>query len=319
MAELSIVNADDLGDKAGDFLLDHGGVLFQPALRNLGKGRASAWVILDESGQMMGGFNTLATTLRGLATFAQPVLHPHSGLFICDIEGQAATQIARRKKVLDALAAFLAKRPEPIVSVPLPMEWTDIQPFIWSGFSTSVKYTYRKGLAGEHDAGYTSELRGHIRKAGASNVVIGNSASQDALLKVLNETAEAQGFRAPADALAQLLEGCNQGWCHLTTAHRDDTLLGFAFTAYDKKEAYYLLGALSRSNKLRGVQPALLDHALFEMKSRGRVVYDFEGSMLPGVERFFRSFGGDLVPYYAVGKAPWYLKGYLRKKGVNGF
>jgi len=29
-------------------------------------------------------------------------------------------------------------------------------------------------------------------------------------------------------------------------------------------------------------------------------LYDFEGSMLPGVEQFYRRFGGELTPYYRI-------------------
>lgn len=320
MAEIQIVNADEFGEKGHAFLREKGGVLFQPALRSLGKGRATAWCILDESQAFLGGFNTLETSLRGVKTLAQPALHPHCSLFIIEPEGQPSTRIARRKKVLEAFARFVANRTERIVSLPLPVTWTDIQPLIWAGFNTGVKYTYRKPLGtAPHDEGYTSELRGHIRKALGSDLVIGHSASRDELLTVLLETAEAQGFNAPAEALSSLLRGCEEGWCRLATAHAGDALVGFAFTAYNDHEAYYLLGALSRSNKLRGVQPVLLDTAMRSMKEQGVGVYDFEGSMVPGVERFFRSFGGELVPYYAIGRAPWYLMWYLRKKGVSGF
>jgi hypothetical protein len=32
-------------------------------------------------------------------------------------------------------------------------------------------------------------------------------------------------------------------------------------------------------------------------------VFDFEGSMLPEVEKYFRDFGGVLTPYYTINKA----------------
>jgi hypothetical protein len=35
----------------------------------------------------------------------------------------------------------------------------------------------------------------------------------------------------------------------------------------------------------------------------GLEVYDFEGSMVPGIEQYFRSFGGTLTPLYRVVKA----------------
>lgn len=319
MADLKIVAASDFGGNATAFLIREGGVFFRPELHAVGKADVTSWLILDESGQPLGGFNTAVVKLRGISTLSQPPLHPHCALFAIEPQSQPATRIARRKKVLETLASFLHQRSERIVSLPLPVAWTDVQPIIWAGFSTGIKYTYRKSLIAVHDEGYTSELRAHIRKALSEAIVLNASASRDELLSVLVETADAQGFRAPADALSLLLDGCRQGWCHLETVHADKRLAGFAFTVYDGNEAYYLLGALSRSNKKRGAQPVLLDRSMAAMRDLGKPVYDFEGSMIPGVERFFRSFGGDLVPYYAIGRAPWYLRMVLRKKGVAGF
>lgn len=319
MADLRIVASSEFSGDAAQFLISEGGVLFRPALHAVGNAAVTSWLIIDESGQPLGGFNTAVLKLRGISTLSQPPLHPHCALFVIEPQSQPATRIARRKKVLETLAAFLHQRSERIVSLPLPVTWTDIQPIIWAGFSTSIKYTYRKSLSSAHDEGYTSELRGHIRKALSEVIVLNASASRDELESVLLETADAQGFQAPADALSSLLDGCQQGWCHLETVHADTRLAGFAFTVYDGSEAYYLLGALSRSNKKRGVQPVLLDRSMAAMREKGKQVYDFEGSMIPGVERFFRSFGGELVPYYAVGRAPWYMRMVLRKKGVAGF
>lgn len=38
-------------------------------------------------------------------------------------------------------------------------------------------------------------------------------------------------------------------------------------------------------------------------KQTGAQVFDFEGSMQPGIEKYFREFGGDLIPYAAVEKS----------------
>lgn len=319
MAEMQIIGAEEYGTGADRFLVDHGGVFFQPALRSLGKPSADAWIILDESGQPMGGFNTMVTALRGVSTLAQPHLHPHCALFAIDAEGKTATRIARRKKVLEALGAFLKQRKERIISLALPTSWSDVQPLIWMGFSTSIKYTYRKSLDRAHDDGYTTELRGHIRKALSSKIEVTTSATRDELASVLIETADAQGFRAPIDGVTTLLDACTKGWCHLEAVRTGEELVGFAFTVFDRDEAYYLLGALSRSNKMRGVQPVLLDRSLMVMQQSGIAVYDFEGSMIPGVERFFRSFGGEIQAYYAIGRAPWLIRHFLRRRGVAGF
>jgi hypothetical protein len=49
-------------------------------------------------------------------------------------------------------------------------------------------------------------------------------------------------------------------------------------------------------------------------KSLGCSVFDFEGSMLKGVEKFFRSFGPTMHPYYTVNKANIFLEMALKLK-----
>jgi len=43
--------------------------------------------------------------------------------------------------------------------------------------------------------------------------------------------------------------------------------------------------------------------AIKHSKELGISKFDFEGSMLPEVEKYFRGFGGNLVPYYSINKA----------------
>ena len=38
-------------------------------------------------------------------------------------------------------------------------------------------------------------------------------------------------------------------------------------------------------------------------KELGLKTFDFEGSVIPAIERYFRGFGGKLTPYYRVNKA----------------
>ena len=47
--------------------------------------------------------------------------------------------------------------------------------------------------------------------------------------------------------------------------------------------------------------PALIYHGIEFAHDKG-LAYDFEGSMLPQVQRSFRQFGGTPMPYYRIRK-----------------
>ena len=43
--------------------------------------------------------------------------------------------------------------------------------------------------------------------------------------------------------------------------------------------------------------------AILKAKEMGLQVFDFEGSIVPPIERYFRGFGGKLTPIFSVHKA----------------
>jgi CelD/BcsL family acetyltransferase involved in cellulose biosynthesis len=67
---------------------------------------------------------------------------------------------------------------------------------------------------------------------------------------------------------------------------------------YDQQFAIYLLPYSDPALRQSGAAPLLLWHAIRWAKEAGLEYFDFEGSHLPGVEFFFRSFGATAWPYY---------------------
>ena len=75
-----------------------------------------------------------------------------------------------------------------------------------------------------------------------------------------------------------------------------------AYIVFDKKTAYYLAGGATEIGRQNGAMHGLLFQAIEEAAARGCEFFDFEGSMLQGVESFFRGFGGVQLPYFQVWK-----------------
>jgi lipid II:glycine glycyltransferase (peptidoglycan interpeptide bridge formation enzyme) len=86
-------------------------------------------------------------------------------------------------------------------------------------------------------------------------------------------------------------------------AKKHNQLLGVVFCIFDQHSCYYLLGGVDKSAGISGVNNLLVQKSIEKAQQLGCKIFDFEGSMLKGVEKFFRSFGPRLVPYYTVNKA----------------
>ena len=81
-----------------------------------------------------------------------------------------------------------------------------------------------------------------------------------------------------------------------------DKPISSAFCIVDQSTCYYLLGGYDSENKHQGAGVSSIWYAVQHAKAKGIKTFDFEGSMLPEVEKFFRGFGGDLVPYYTINR-----------------
>jgi len=100
-----------------------------------------------------------------------------------------------------------------------------------------------------------------------------------------------------------LYEFTNQENSFSFVALKDGIPLSAALCVYDKNTAYYLLGGYDYENKHHGAGALVIWESIKYAKSIGLKEFDFEGSMVPQIERYFRGFGGRLTPYFRVNKA----------------
>ena len=97
---------------------------------------------------------------------------------------------------------------------------------------------------------------------------------------------------------------CEQGRLMLAVDEQGKAHSG-AFFLYDKKVCYYLLGGQDPEYKSDGSQNLLLYKGI-EFATTVSEYFDFEGSMVEGIENFFRQFGGIQVINYHVAKQPFF-------------
>ena len=64
-----------------------------------------------------------------------------------------------------------------------------------------------------------------------------------------------------------------------------------------------MLGGYDNESKQHGAGALCIYNSILKSKQLNLSLFDFEGSMIKEVEKYFRSFGGELVPYYTVNKA----------------
>lgn len=183
-------------------------------------------------------------------------------------------------------------------------------PFHWAGYRLEVQYTYRiEGLGSEEELweGLRSNIRREIRKA-RRTVEVREDLGLDAFHAVWSKTFARQGLPVPASLalLSRLDAACaaRDARAMLFAVDESGQVHAVAYGIWDQDAAYYLLGGGDPELRTSGAMSLLM----WELIKRARGVtdvFDFEGSMLPPVERFFRAFGGRPAPYLLVTRSTW--------------
>lgn len=80
----------------------------------------------------------------------------------------------------------------------------------------------------------------------------------------------------------------------------DGVCAGFIVVLNSGANRIYSMGALRSSERKSGLSPLLLSRAICDSVEDGVSYFDFEGSMVEGIARFFRSFGSEKITYQSV-------------------
>ena len=97
-----------------------------------------------------------------------------------------------------------------------------------------------------------------------------------------------------------------------------DRVHAACYIVWDQQAAYYLIGARDEQFANRGAMSLLIWEAI-RRASAVTKAFDFEGSMIEPVERYFRSFGGRQVLYLRVTKVSRRARALLSARAVARF
>ncbi len=236
--------------------------------------------------------------LLGMPKYTQTL-----GYWIEDTGAKNARKYARRKELISELIAALPQK----YSVDMDLDHTCdyLFPFKWNGFKLQMAYSYR--IEDIHDidqlwSGLADNIRREIKKA-QKELTVESDHSIDDLILMQNKTFERQG-RAKSDD-SELLRRLDAA----LTEHNARRLLcavdsqgrihAASYFVYDEKCCYYLIGGGDPELRTSGASSLLMWEGI-KFASTVSGSFDFEGSMIEPIERFFRAFGGVPTPYWRV-------------------
>lgn len=244
----------------------------------------------------------------GFQVIRMPLLTPYLGVWFNYPEGQTNPhgRLSFERSVVDELIQQIPKVAY-FEQYFLP-GFTDWLPFYWQGYCQQTHYTYRLGHTPDINRlflGLKGNVRNKVRKAGK---VVKAEESNDlhTFFRLLELTFQHQGRPAPfsfsfLEKLDAALVKRSSRKIYLAKDEAGRTHAAI-YLAWDHSRMYNL--ALGADPELRqsGAAPFLLWRGIRDAMHAG-LAFDFEGSMLAGVEPLFRSFGATQTPYFSIFKA----------------
>lgn len=220
-----------------------------------------------------------------------PPFSPNCWLtFLTDYD-KPATKRAKEKEVQKALLAFVENGKWGYWKFDFPVEFTDFQEAIWKGTLPKTKYTYRILDLQNWEEKIDTKLRNKLKRFSDFTFEVRPFGEDE--MKLFMASSAAKGV-----AHEQLLSKFNL----LNSVYAFTVIAGGgqyqAFCAIVGDICYYLVSSNAKNDN--ALSACGVKFCIEEGVRRGCSSFDFEGSMIPEIEVFFRSFGGDLLPYFSI-------------------
>jgi len=242
----------------------------------------------------------------GMMFLTHPHLTQHLGPWFKLESVKYAKYLGKQKDYIEELVAQL---PEfDYFNQNWGYKYTNWLPFYWLGFEQTTRYTYVIEDLSNLDKvwmSFESKIRGDIRKAEKNNVKIDSTASLSEFMELNKLVFKRQDIKLPYEESfvnGLVCEAEKRNQCKWFVA-KDDAGKNHAgvFIVWDENSAYYIMGGGDPNLRNSGATSLCMWEAI-QFASKVTKRFDFEGSMIEPVERFFRGFGAIQKHYFAVSK-----------------
>lgn len=291
-----------------DFCLDTGAVFSSAEWINNYSSKLIFCGIFNNGTRMVAAFYYFCDKFWGIPYLHCPPYSPYNGFVATLSSKNYASQKGEMKRIMGEIASYFEKRSsKSIVKIAFPPECVDMQAFVWHKFKVIPNYTYEILLSqsiADILAKMTTERRNDIKKAIKDGVTVEKSNDYNLVKILVEKSFDRKSMSVNQQYLEKILfEFANNENSFTFISYMNNDPIACTFCIFDHHTAYYLLGGYDTNKKHSGAVALALWNAIQYSKSLNLHTFDFEGSMIVPVEKYFRGFGGDITPYFVINKA----------------
>lgn len=255
----------------------------------------------------------------GFTALTQPPLTPMLGPWLRPIDAKHSKQLSTQKELIWELLEKLPRHD--LFSQSLHPSITNWLPFYWKGFEQTTRYTYVLDNISNLDAiwsGFSEQARRNVRKA-QSKLTVKMGVDIERFLDINEKTFLRQQKKLPySRELVKRIDSAARAQNASQIFHAEDStgrIHAAIYILWDERSAYYMMGG--EDPELRNSEASsLLIWQAIQFASNLSKIFDFEGSMIQPIERFFRGFGARQVAYSHITNASNFLRIIQHGRGI---
>jgi len=261
---------------------------------------------VKENNQVVASMPWVMKQRFGLKVLSQPPLTQTLGPWLADPPrgSKYAKRLDREKDLMEALIDQLPDYQ--VFRQNFAPEVTNWLPFYWRGFKQFTRYTYRLSDLSDIQSlwsNFQAKVKTDVRKAEKQGVTVERSDDIEAFLDVNELTFLRQRLRLPytRSYVKRLYAACeqNNAGAIFLARGKDGRVHAGILLVWNQHCAYYLMGGGDPEVRNSGAT-SLAMWEVIQFAASVSQIFDFEGSMIEPVERFFRGFGAVQTPYFSL-------------------
>jgi len=179
---------------------------------------------------------------------------------------------------------------------------SDNKKFLNKNSEFSERINYELNLNKSYDEiknNFSKNLKRNIKKAVKNEIVITDNISVMQFIEMKKSNAKHKIKKEQYSTIKKLIEMVikqNNGSFYGVV--KDEKTIAIAFFIESKSRLIHLFSVSNNLGKKDGAIPFIFNEII--QKNTKNIIFDFEGSMIPGVAKFFESFGATNNSYFTI-------------------
>ena len=265
-------------------------------------------ILYEKKGNILGAMPYYYKTKFGIKYITQPKFTQHNGIWIkYGANMVESKRISFEKEVITAIYSELEKMGFAFYQQAQPPTLTNWLPFYWKGCTETTCYTYRINNISDPEgllSTFQPNKRKNIKKALNAGFEVKFDLPAKEFYELCKESLKKQGKQIfySFDLFEKIYNAAYKYNAGRTIYAVEGGIVRCAlFNLWDKQYGYDLISAIDPDFKNSGASDLLI-FSMIKFLSDKVTGYDFEGSMIEGVEESFRHFGATQTPYFFIYK-----------------